>query len=86
MFAVEPAQRRHVHVVVMIVAEQDGVDLRQGLEGDPGRSDALGTGERQQACPSRPHRISEDVQTTRLDQHARVANDRRSQAVEMVAR
>src|ERR1700689_1871080 len=67
-------------MVVMIMAEQYSVDLRQGLEGDPGRPHAPGAGERQWACPVRPYGISKDVETTRLDQHARVANNRRSQS------
>ena len=75
----QPAQSRHVQMVVVIVTEQHGIDLRQGLEGDPGCPHAPRAREGERARPFRPYGVGQNVETTRLDQHARVADDRRAQ-------
>ncbi len=45
MDGVEPRERCHVEMVVVTVADEHEVDLRQGLEGDPGPVHPLRTGE-----------------------------------------
>ena len=47
----------HVHVVVVVVGDEHGVDLRQVVEGDARRIDALRAGKRERARALRPDRI-----------------------------
>lgn len=83
VLGIETAQRRHVHMVVMIVAEQYHVDLRQCLECDTRRTHALGAAERDRASSFRPYGVGEDVETARLDQHAGMPDDRGPRGVRL---
>lgn len=71
--APEPFQRRQIHMVVMVMADQDEVDLRQVFEADAGRGDAA-RAEAERAGAVAPHRIGEDVHAVGLDQHAGMAD------------
>ena len=66
------ADRIHVHVVVVVVGDEHGVDGRQVVEGDARRVHALGAGKRDRAGALRPDRIDEHALAARLDQKARV--------------
>ena len=82
----QPPDRLHVHVVVVVVGDQHGVDLRQVVEGDAGRIDAPGPDEREGAHPLGPHRIDQHVAPARLDQERGVADEGDAHALAVEAR
>src|SRR5205807_42120 len=71
----EFSQCRHVHVVVMIVADQDEIDRRQILEANPRRTMPPRTNERNRRNALRPNRISEDVDAVHLNERGRVIDE-----------
>ncbi len=66
-------------MVVMIVAEQDRVNRREVIEGDPRCRNAPRAGERNRAHLFRPNRIGQDIQAAGLYKYAGVADDRCSE-------
>ena len=70
----QPLQRRQVHMVVMIVADEDEVDLGQILEADARRPHPLWADEGEGRSTLRPDRIGENVEPASLDEHGRVAD------------
>ena len=70
----EAAQRRQVHMVVMIVADEDEVDPRQVLEADAGRAHPARADEGERRGALRPDRIGEDVEALGLDEHGGMAD------------
>ncbi len=70
----QSAQRRDVHVVVVIVRDNDGVDPRQILEADPGGTAPLHAHGRHRARG--PGRVGQDVDPVHLDQERRVVDER----------
>src|SRR5262249_31096142 len=65
---------------------EHGIDGRQGVEGDPGRVDALGPHEPKGACAFGPHRINEQIFAHRLDEESGVADVGDAQAFAVVTR
>ena len=84
--ALRRRESRNVHMVVMIVTEHHDVDRRQIFESDSGRRYAPRAGERNWAGPVRPYGVGEDVETARLDQHARVADNGGAQSGDAIVR
>ena len=73
----DPRQRRQgreIHVVVMVVRDEDRVERRQCFHRDAGRAHALRPGEGERAGAPRPDRVDEQVEPGRLDEVARVAD------------
>src|ERR1700674_4203745 len=62
-------------MVIVIVAEQDDIDLRQVLESHAGFARSLGTDPTEWACSLRPNRISQDVDAARLNQKSRMIDE-----------
>ncbi len=75
----ERLQRRRVHVVVVIVRDEDRVEIGQIVERDARRIDALRPEPRERAGALRPDGIDQDVHAHRLHEERRVADMRRAQ-------
>src|SRR5258705_11853050 len=71
----ELCQRRDVEMVIVIVAEQDDIDLRQVLERHAGLAHPLWTDPAKRARSLRPDRISQDGGVARLDQKSRLVDE-----------
>ncbi len=70
----ERLHARRVEMVVVVVRDDDGVDVRQVGERDPGRERALRAGEGERRRALGEDRIGQDVAAADLDQRARVAD------------
>src|SRR5712692_9701990 len=71
----ELCQRRDIHMVIVIVAEQDDIDLRQVFERHARLAHSLGTDPAKGACTLRPDRIGQDGHGTGLDQKCRMVDE-----------
>ena len=68
-------QRRHVEMVIVIVADEHSIDMRQIRETHAGRPVAAAAEIRSGAGDVAPDRIGEQVQAVDLDQHGRVIDE-----------
>ena len=71
----EPRQRREVHVVVVIMAEHDRVDVWEVLEADTGRVVTPRPEPWRRPDAPRPHRVGEDVEPRHLDEQRAVVHE-----------
>ncbi len=76
----QPLQRRDVHMVIVVVAEQHDVDLRQVVQPHARRGHTLRT-EAERSGGVAPYRVGQDVEILRLHQHARVTDPRRRHCI-----
>ena len=74
--APETRERAEVHVVVVVVADEDRVDGRQVVEGDARRGVSRRPGKRQRAGALRPDRVEEDIEAIDLDEKTRMTHER----------
>src|SRR5688500_5429860 len=70
----EPLQRRQIHMVVMVMADEDQVDVRKSLEGDSWPAHPPRADKREGRRPLGPDRIGEDVEAVHLDEDGGMAN------------
>ena len=78
-------QGRHVQMVVMVVADEHRVELRQILEGDARRVHPLGSRPWHGAGALGPDGIDEDVEPLGLDEEGGVAHQRHAQGLALDA-
>ena len=71
----EPRERRQVHVVVVVVADEHDVDRRQVVEAQARRPAATRADDRRRALG--PRRVRQDVEAVHLDEERRVVDERR---------
>jgi hypothetical protein len=71
----EPSQRRDVHVVVVVVADEHRVERRQILEPDARRTMPPRPDPRERRDAVRPHRSVSTLTAVHLDQHGRVVDE-----------
>src|SRR6266849_4984456 len=69
-------QRRHVEMIVMIVADQNDVDGRKVLEANSRRSMTFWAGKAERRNALGPHRIGEDVHPINLNERGRMIDER----------
>jgi hypothetical protein len=74
--APETRERAEVHVVVVVVADEDRVDGRQVVEGDAGRGVSRRPGKHQRAGALRPDWVEEDIEAVDLDEETRMTHER----------
>lgn len=77
----KPVKRRRVQMVIMIVADQNEINGRQGIEGNARRAHALWSSHLERACAVRPDRVGQDIHAGCLDEDADMANHRELNAV-----
>jgi hypothetical protein len=70
----QAANARQIHVVVVVVADQHGVDARQLVEREAGRPHPLRPGPLHRAGAPGKERVGEDVEPADLDQRGRLAD------------
>lgn len=75
----EPPKRRHVHVVVMVVAQEYNIDRRKVLELYAWRPMTLRAVPTQRARTFRPYGVRKDIEAVHLDQHRCVIDERHAQ-------
>ena len=71
----ELCQRRDIHMVIVIVAEQDDIDLRHIFERHARLAHSLGADPAKSACTLRSDRISQDGDGAGLDQKCRMVEE-----------
>ncbi len=76
----QPLERGNVHMVIMIVADDDQVDLGQIIKPDARLCDPLRPQRRKGAGIVGPDRVGQDVEPGRLHQHRRMADPGRHHA------
>src|SRR5215831_5506113 len=69
-----------IEMIVVVVRDDDGVELRERIEPRRRRMKALGARERQGRSATAPHRVSEDAHSIDLDEQRRVAQPRDAKA------
>jgi hypothetical protein len=74
--ALEAPQRGDVHVVVVVVGKEHGVDVRQVLEANPRRPHPRRPQRLQRAASLRPDGVGEEIHPVRLDEHGGVVHER----------
>src|SRR3546814_7106554 len=70
----QPLERRHIHMVVMIVAEEHDVDLRQIIEPYARRPHPFRPREGEGRGAFRPDRVGQYVEALGLHEHRRMAH------------
>ena len=80
----QPAQRRNIHMVVVIVTDEHQVDGGQQFEGEPGRMYSPRPGPLHGAGALAIHGVGQDIHSGQLDQKGHVIDegDRHFAAVE----
>jgi hypothetical protein len=71
----EPRQRGDVHVVVVVVRDEDGVERRQVAKRDAGRRGALRAQNPERTRPLGPNRIEQKIDALGLNQKAGMADE-----------
>lgn len=79
------AQRREVHVVVVIVTQQHAIDPWQLLESDSRRSHPLRSSPRNRTRALRPDRIRQEVHAKALNQECRMVDEGDSQLIRPIS-
>src|SRR5680860_1357660 len=72
----QPANARQIHVIIVVVADQYGVDARQLVERQAGGPHPLRPGPLHRAGAPGKERVGEDVEPRDLDQCGRLADVR----------
>lgn len=66
------AQCRQVHMIIVVVAEQDELNGRQFIKWDARRMKPFWPGKAERTCPLAPNRIGEDIEPVHLYQECAV--------------
>lgn len=72
----EALQGRNIEMVVMVMAEKNGVDRWEVFEANAGVAMTLGSGKGDRADPVRPDGIGEKVEAISLEQDSGVIDER----------
>ena len=82
----QPTERRQIHVIVVVVAQQHDIDRRQVLEPDSRWRMAPGSRPAHRTRALRPDRVGEDVEAVHLHEQRRVIHERHAQLAASDAR